>query len=1806
MENIFGVRETDYKKENIEQLSDLIFFNEKGIEIPVQKTYTIEWEIIPNEQVADNFISNPKGHFMYDIRYVEKTHDIKVIIDEPGKIIDSSVDIIFAGQKGTISGDNYKDLILLDETVIYDKPIYHTRNRNTGNIDTSYQQVQEEIYNTVRITFNTLTESNYKDFPADFIFKEVSVLKNNSLSKSTDDNEKINYYTITDLTLDKLTDNVSYGLDENMSLVDTLITLNYSYEQLFPCVRYMGTIKQDKVSTDFVAANTIIILEEQKDVTDDSERFVRPKFDLDNSYRLRFEFQKDSEIKFISSDSISNIIWKDYYESNKTDEVTPFNVDGEYKDDSYTPIYFSVGFQTEIEGCYQNIMAMYIVDKTDSDNSKKYLCGLFTFLTEVEGEDERYRALLGNFGIPDPITYPNIFKSQDPMEEGVDWTLINTKSKELMLTYDNIFPHVGTYKALMGAVKFLGYQDLIFKEWYKIKDQNNRDKYIALQTYDLQKGESLQSKLKRIGVTFGDFERYKKLNRLTMIYHLNEIDDETGEEITLYTKRTDVGNKTTTSPDSGLYKAINPTSHYAEYGDDFIKKENQWLQLPITYKLYEYRTDEILAKLYSVKCWLEKYILGVNCYISDICGEGIILERLKSQAYVTQHHLQDLTVMGNFTPKVTKVSEFINSSANITCSLNEFDSLTFSDYEDIAISEFIKDTSIINNKTVYISAPLETMVVANEYQFQLINNDVTTGSLAEFTDKNYITNPILIDDNEIIFYDDTQNISKIEKDELPTIEISQGNLRYTHGNWKSNIAYSVSTVIDQNTGIEYYTLYQEDIGDIVYRSQQKIFLTPFLNNTNINKYKLYWTYAIESNKKNRTTDNIAESEFIYTSHTKWNVPMLIIRNYKCYNNDELLEGDFILEIVKGRILFRNKQHDIKNGRAYGCEINFGQELENEREQPITLNYTYLSDRVPIYYFDSSSINFNIISDVSFEDKLTECVFTNRYVTVPVNRIGTYTVSVNSYDGYNNIFVNKSDDFSYVKSNPIEIDTIINSNYIKNSTDFYKDSSKGIELTDEEKKTLLNTDIPKYAAYPIYPQTYRIYDIDPVLDSPDTIEYDNISYAIDVPTTGNFLILNNFTEKALNIEELSDGKYRIKLLDENPNQDSIINSSYIGLCIYDNVQKSILTDIYPLYVDNLQLSDASLDYYDINNSYIDVSLLSDTIQDSDVSIMSLVKKCKDTSLLDSSSYFINSINAYIYSANEYTDIDPNNIVVDYDNKLTYVYDTKQQFIPTTVIKICYTTETVIHNQYSKNVIDNETAYRIIDVSVVSDSSVYYVLDGIVDKLKLNNKLYHNKAEHNFDLTKYKELGPVETVEDTKYKLKMCPVHLRAAQYILRINGFSEELTYQYNGRNIMRTQINYEPTPLFFNSYLDTTYSAQIFDYDPKLLQNIWNDATVTFTENDNLYLYRNFPVTVNKGRALILRPNKNQNKLSTEFKGTTVDLKVQWNWKSYLIDDHENWHTTSDNIDKQIVFKSANKVLSIKPELLGTQSPNMICYDLYGNKLINEGDGFIYVDSQKSVVSRQETDTRDIYYKDVFIVGYTTTFEPIEPINTYGESRNISIQETGAPVTGNTSPLNYSYKIYYSDGTIVDNEGADFTLLTNSGKKSKNNKVKYSYKKSTNKHKSVVGTVKGLITFKQQNERDLVNNEELFELDLLQYGTSVTTSIYNLKFKFLDIEKEGIEELNEYIIEKHITDISYSLVRSEGEVEDVYGGTLYDSNLKLVKYTFISNSGIVNRISENKTNNRKLIGTLQVTVKFYVNGIKDDIITTGICNVYQE
>jgi hypothetical protein len=79
-------------------------------------------------------------------------------------------------------------------------------------------------------------------------------------------------------------------------------------------------------------------------------------------------------------------------------------------------------------------------------------------------------------------------------------------------------------------------------------------------------------------------------------------------------------------------------------------------------------------------------------------------------------------------------------------------------------------------------------------------------------------------------------------------------------------------------------------------------------------------------------------------------------------------------------------------------------------------------------------------------------------------------------------------------------------------------------------------------------------------------------------------------------------------------------------------------------------------------------------------------------------------------------------------------------------------------------------------------------------------------------------------------------------------------------------------------------------------------------------------------------------------------------------------------------------------------------------------------------VNRAEQETRPIYYKDVYIVGFESSIDVENILNYNGETTTITPQDPNANtygVAGNINPINILYKIYYNDGTVKENNGVD-------------------------------------------------------------------------------------------------------------------------------------------------------------------------------------
>jgi len=92
---------------------------------------------------------------------------------------------------------------------------------------------------------------------------------------------------------------------------------------------------------------------------------------------------------------------------------------------------------------------------------------------ETEIEDERFRIVLNNVGVQVHEEDEHIFKSSDIQEDGINYTLLNAKRKEMLAMYPEIYNYIGSYKAVINSINFFGWNDLQLNEYYKNLDPNS-------------------------------------------------------------------------------------------------------------------------------------------------------------------------------------------------------------------------------------------------------------------------------------------------------------------------------------------------------------------------------------------------------------------------------------------------------------------------------------------------------------------------------------------------------------------------------------------------------------------------------------------------------------------------------------------------------------------------------------------------------------------------------------------------------------------------------------------------------------------------------------------------------------------------------------------------------------------------------------------------------------------------------------------------------------------------------------------------------------------------------------------------------------------------------------------------------------------------------------------------------------------------------------------------------------------------------------------------------------------------------------
>lgn len=793
-----------------------------------------------------------------------------------------------------------------------------------------------------------------------------------------------------------------------------------------------------------------------------------------------------------------------------------------------------LGFTGEQEGVYETIIyfcevdtnAIYAEDIKETDT--------ITPISQLKvhnvtvGEDTRYRDMFRNFGIPDPITYLDVFKDstifvdslQTESEKNeyyrnhpnyhkydakMDYEFLNEKSKELYLSYSEIFPYVGTYKALINAVDYLGYDDVYFKEWFKELSDNPTlpSKNVSYEVAYKSGGRSLLTSLpldRRISL--------KKLNWLSMIYKISEyVRNEKGE------------------------------IEYEDLPDN--------VRVPLTRNNYsDYEANEILIKLISLKEWLEKNIIGLNCRIIEINGEGIVIGRYK-------HRIYGKTTVGSLYRRELSVTPFLentNSELEIRGEEGEGGKLLGSmcklrlglrEQNQMKKEEFLE-----KYKKVQFKAYLET------------KNGAFCSREIDGITYGYTDVPIIIEDGEIFF--DTKNSFRNKGSQqtgneggseavfikLPIIQLEGARLKNLSKAWKSSTEYVIDNEGPDETPFRLIRNAESIEDDNIFMSKDYITLRPHP-----------WTDP---------SGNVHEPSLKYTTNNQFGVPLFIIENYldEGVLTDEteiekFLSQKYILEILDGKFVFNDdcvseETHgDYSNHVTKTTYINFNYD-EKELEQHISINYVY-SKIVDMEDYANS--------DRTYLD------------TMSVQNIGDYTIVAFACDEYNTIYCNQLPQkvTVYMRNPSVRIYTAQpNSN---NKDDFYGMNMDGslmdyfssplTEMNVDEGATDNGgvDDVVEDSMFYLFldnneckmQETYLIPDVS-VVDSSEGghivkyATYPTISYAIDTPKNNNIAHFMNISDKfyyvgSANQNDKNTGNIYYVEPDET-NSNILVNDKYI--------------------------------------------------------------------------------------------------------------------------------------------------------------------------------------------------------------------------------------------------------------------------------------------------------------------------------------------------------------------------------------------------------------------------------------------------------------------------------------------------------------------------------------------------------------------------------------------------------------------------------------------------------------------------------------
>lgn len=354
-----------------------------------------------------------------------------------------------------------------------------------------------------------------------------------------------------------------------------------------------GNIYLPKISIGLYSSISLYVLEEVNDnfiypQMDDNHKSFKFKWDALNKFVdefFMFKFDEDFIIKDTSSLHYEKFDGPDcetilkYIDDSYEIELTDGTIKNIYFDESNPDLYFKynpsnkalpihIGFSAPS----QDLATTY--KRTLNITSGSNIIAKISFYAETVEEDERLKIWNNNLGYTLTKDDEKIFNKSNIKEEYTDYILLNEKRKELMIEGSNIYPFIGSYKAIINAIKFFGYSNLnIIEFWRNInKNDINFGKLYHSSKYKLNKNETIRIDDKFISLPNSNF---KKTNNIALTFDIN-----------------------------------------------YPLNDRDIYELPYTKEYFTYSIEEAFIKLFALKNKLNKEFIPTNSTIIDIIGEA--------------------------------------------------------------------------------------------------------------------------------------------------------------------------------------------------------------------------------------------------------------------------------------------------------------------------------------------------------------------------------------------------------------------------------------------------------------------------------------------------------------------------------------------------------------------------------------------------------------------------------------------------------------------------------------------------------------------------------------------------------------------------------------------------------------------------------------------------------------------------------------------------------------------------------------------------------------------------------------------------------------------------------------------------------------------------------------------------------------------------------------------------------------------------------------------------------------------------------